>query len=90
MSFYPGGFGLTKLFGSRPVFDLKTEIKKVMFEGDKMVPVSSDAGLFTVIMSNFTQYEKVVHVSVFVAITYRLISTLECYYSLTSFSKFYL
>ena len=80
--FFSAGFGgLIKLFGSRlvfgsrPVFDLKTEMK-VMFDEDNMLPVSTNAGLFIVVMSAFTQYEKVVHVSIFDCITYRHILTL--------------
>jgi hypothetical protein len=51
---------MNKLFGGSKTatFDLKGEIKKLMFEGDKMKPVTLDAGLFTVIMSSFSQYEK--------------------------------
>ena len=52
--------GLTKYFTNHPVFDLKTEIKRVLFQQNIMSPVSDDAGLFTIVMSNFSQYEKVV------------------------------
>ena len=41
-------------------FDLNAEIMKMMFDGDTMLPVSSDAGLFTLVMSTFNQYEKMV------------------------------
>lgn len=40
------------------VFDLKGEVKKLVFEGDIMREVTLDAGVFTMVMSNFSQYEK--------------------------------
>ena len=50
-----------KFFGSRSnVFDLKSEIKKIMFEGNRLRQISIDGGLFTMIMANFSQFEKVV------------------------------
>ncbi len=51
-----------KFFTSRSnLFDLKAEIKKIMFDSkDQMLPVTSDAGLFTMLMANFSQFEKLV------------------------------
>ena len=55
------GFTLGKFFGSRSnIFDLKAEIKKIMFDNDRMLPVSTDGGLFTMLMANFSQFEKMV------------------------------
>ena len=55
---------MSKLFGSSGrTYDLKGEVKKLMFEGEMMKPVTSDAGAFTLIMSTFTQYEKSVSTS---------------------------
>ncbi len=56
---------LTKFFSSRSnVFDLKSEIKKIMFEGDLLRQISTDGGLFTMIMANFSQFEKLVRCDV--------------------------
>ena len=54
------GFNFKLFSGRSNVFDLKAEIKKMMFDGDNMLPVSSDSGLFTIIMATFSQYEKIV------------------------------
>ena len=60
-----------KLFGTtRSVFDLKNEIRKLILEGDIMKPITSDARVFILVMSTFSQYEK--------AVNY-LIITFKCY-----------
>ena len=52
---------LSKLFGgSKTSFDLKGEIKKLMLEGEAMKRVTSEAGTFTLVMSSFSQYERLV------------------------------
>ena len=43
-------------------------MKKLLFEGDLMREVTLDAGVFTMVMSNFSQYEKGVRKSVSVCI----------------------
>ena len=59
-SFLLAGFGFRGFFGgsSKPVFDLRGEVKKLLFEGDLMREVTLDAGVFTMVMSNFCQYER--------------------------------
>ena len=55
---------MSKLFGSSGrTYDLKGEVKKLMFEGEIMKPVTSDAGVFTLVMSTFSQYERSVSIS---------------------------
>ena len=55
---------MSKLFGSSGhTYDLKGEVKKLMFDGEMMKPVTSDAGVFTLVMSAFTQYERFVSTS---------------------------
>ena len=44
--------------------DLKDQITKLIFDGDTMLPVSSDIGVFGMAMSYLTQYEKVVCIAV--------------------------
>ena len=45
----------------RPSFDLKGELKKLIFPASREhVVVSEDAGTFTMVISTFTQYEKYV------------------------------
>ena len=59
-SYLPAGFGFRGFFGggSKSVFDLRGEVKKLLFEGDLMREVTLDAGVFTMVMSNFSQYER--------------------------------
>ena len=45
------------------VFDLKSEIKRIMFDGENMRPISTERDLFTMIMATFSQYEKMVSVT---------------------------
>ena len=47
-------------FNQTTNYDLKAEVEKILFNGDTMLPVSSDKGRFTVVMSTFNHYEKVV------------------------------
>ena len=55
---------MSKLFSSSgSTYDLKGEVKKLMFDGEMMKPVTSDAGVFTLVMSTFTQYERSVSTS---------------------------
>ncbi len=56
---------MEKLFASRSkssnLFNLRAEIRKIMFDSnDQMIPVTSDPGLFTMLMAIFTQFEKLV------------------------------
>ena len=52
---------LSKLFGgSKTSFDLKGEIKKLMLVGEAMKRVTNKAGTFTLVMSSFSQYERLV------------------------------
>ena len=51
-------------FNRKPNYDLKAEVEKILFDGDTMLPVSSDAGRFTCVMSTFFQYEKMVCIQV--------------------------
>ena len=44
----------------RSPFNLKTQLKKLIFEGDKQQVICKDPGTFTMVMSTFTQYEKYV------------------------------
>ena len=48
-------------FGNKPGDDLKTMVERLMFSGDKAVPVFSDDTRFIMVMSAFTNYEKQVH-----------------------------
>ena len=44
--------------------DLKDQITKLILDGDTMLPVSSDIGVFGMVMSHLTQYEKVVRIAI--------------------------
>ena len=44
--------------------DLKDQITELIFKGDTMLPVSSDIGVFGMVMSRLTQYEKVVCIAI--------------------------
>ena len=41
-------------------FNLKTELKKLIFEGGKPQVICEDPAIFTMVISTFTQYEKYV------------------------------
>ena len=49
---------LSQLLNRRPTFDVRGEVKKLMFDGDIMRKVTEDSGRFTMIMATFSQYEK--------------------------------
>ena len=51
---------LSKFFGGKTNFDLKGEIKKFMLEGEAMKGVMQDAGIFKLIMSSLSKYERLV------------------------------
>ena len=42
----------------RTSYDVKGEVKKLLFEGENMRLVTEDSGLFTMLMATFSQYEK--------------------------------
>ena len=44
--------------------DLKDQITKLIFDGGTMLPVSTDIGVFGMVMSHLTQYEKVVRIAI--------------------------
>ena len=44
--------------------DLKDQITELIFDGDTMLPVSSDIRVFGEVMSHLTQYEKVVRIAI--------------------------
>ena len=58
------GFDFRDFFGGSStctckfVFDLREEVKKLVFGSDLMREVTLDAGVFTMVMSYFSQYEK--------------------------------
>ena len=56
------GFDFRDFFGGSStckfVFDLREEVKKLVFGSDLMREVTLDAGVFTKVMSYFSQYEK--------------------------------
>ena len=41
-------------------FSLKTQLKKLIFDGDKLQVICEDPAAFTMVISTFTQYEKYV------------------------------
>ena len=49
---------LSQLLNRRPTFDVRGEVKKLMFDGDIMRKVTEDSGRFTMIMATFSKYEK--------------------------------
>ena len=44
----------------RSPFNLKTALKKLIFDGDKPQVICEDPATFTMVISTFTQYEKYV------------------------------
>ena len=43
---------------------MKDQITELIIDGDIMLPVSSDIGVFGMVMSHLTQYEKVVRIAI--------------------------
>ena len=41
-------------------FNLKTQLKKLIFDGDKLQVICEDPATFTMVISTFTQHEKYV------------------------------
>ena len=44
----------------KSLFNLKTELKKLVYDGDKPQVICEDSAIFTMVMSTFTQHEKYV------------------------------
>ena len=50
-------------FSRRTTYNVKDEVKKLLFDGENMRQVTVDSGLFTMVMATFSQYEKTASVS---------------------------